>query len=155
MFIKAAYAQCPVCVVTVGGGLLLAKKLGVDDLLASLWISGLNTAIAYWIASLIKKPKLLKNGFLWSVALVLSTWAYLIVSKQALLKGNTIFSIDKALFGLIIGWLVWLAGIMVDQLLRKKNNGRVLFYYQKVIIPVLFLILATSVSAVLIKNVRV
>jgi len=49
------YAQCPVCVITVGGGLILAKKLGIDDLLVSIWLSGFNTAIAFWIASGIKK----------------------------------------------------------------------------------------------------
>ena len=45
------YAQCPVCIVTVGGGLLIAKKLGIDDLLTALWISGLNTAISFWFVS--------------------------------------------------------------------------------------------------------
>ncbi len=30
-FVKAAYAQCPVCIITVGGGMLLAQKLGIDD----------------------------------------------------------------------------------------------------------------------------
>ena len=29
--IKAVYAQCPVCIVTVGGGMLLAQKLGIES----------------------------------------------------------------------------------------------------------------------------
>ena len=53
-FITPAYAQCPVCIITVGGGMLLAKKLGVDDLLVSIWISALNTAIAFWLAPKLK-----------------------------------------------------------------------------------------------------
>ena len=30
MLIPIIHAQCPVCIVTVGGGLFIAKKLGVD-----------------------------------------------------------------------------------------------------------------------------
>lgn len=43
-------AQCPICIVTVGGGMLIAKKLGIDDFLVSIWISALNTAIAFYLA---------------------------------------------------------------------------------------------------------
>jgi len=155
MFIKAAYAQCPVCVVTVGGGLLLAKKLGVDYLLASLWISGLNTAIAFWFVTFIKKPQILKSGLLWSIILVISTWVYLLMTKQTLIKGNTIFHLDKTILGLILGWGIWLTGIAVDKLLRKKNKGKVFFYYQKVIIPLFLLSCVTGLCALLIKNVRI
>ena len=47
-------AQCPVCIITVGGGMLIAKKLGIDDFLISIWISALNTAIAFWLAPKLK-----------------------------------------------------------------------------------------------------
>lgn len=47
-------AQCPVCIVTVGGGMFLADRLGIDDFLVSLWISGLNVAISFWLATKIK-----------------------------------------------------------------------------------------------------
>jgi len=56
---KPVYASCPVCVITVGGGLLIAKKLGIDDLLVSIWLSGLNSAMAFWIFK--------KHPYLWSL----------------------------------------------------------------------------------------
>ena len=63
--------------------------------------------------------------------------------------------VDKVLVGLVLGTLVWLLGIGIDKLIRKYNNGKVLFFYQKVIVP-LFLLLATSgLFAVLIKNIRI
>ena len=49
MLIKEAYASCPVCIVTVGGGLFIAEKLGIDSLLISIWISALNSAFVFWI----------------------------------------------------------------------------------------------------------
>ena len=149
------YAQCPVCIVTVGGGLFIAQKLGVDSLLTALWISGLNTAIAFWFVSFIKKPKFLKNPFVWTVLLFLSTYIYLASTKQMYHKNNTFLHIDKVLVGLMLGTIVWLFGIGVDKFIRKQNNGKVLFFYQKVIIPLSILIATTGIFAVLIKNIRI
>lgn len=36
MFAKSVYATCPVCLVAVGGGLWIAEKLGIDDLIVSI-----------------------------------------------------------------------------------------------------------------------
>jgi hypothetical protein len=149
------YAQCPVCIVTVGGGLLIAKKLGIDSLLTALWMSGLNTAISFWFVSFIKKPKILKNPLIWTIIMFVSTYIYLASTKQMYHKNDTFLHIDKVLFGLVVGMIVWLLGIGADKLIRKYNNGKVLFYYQKVIVPLLILIATTGLFAVLIKNIRI
>ncbi len=62
---------------------------------------------------------------------------------------------DKVLVGLIVGTIIWLLGIGTDKLIRKYHHGKVLFFYQKVIVPLLFLILTTGLFAVLIKNIRI
>jgi len=136
------YAQCPVCVITVGGGLFIAKKLGIDDLLVSIWIGGLNTAIAFWLASGIKK-KILNNPYLWAVIFYIFTISYLVFTKQLGHPKNTFLGIDKVLFGMTIGSLVSVLSFFIDKLIRKKNNNKVLFYYQKVVIPFLFLFVTT------------
>lgn len=154
MFISSVYAQCPVCVVTVGGGLLIAKKLGIDNLLTALWISGLNTAISFWFVTFVKKPKILKNPFVWTLLMFGGTVAYLYGTKQMLHGGGTFMGIDKVLVGLSVGTVVWLLGIGIDKLIRKFNKGKVLFFYQKVIVPLTFLTLVSFLFSVLIKNIR-
>lgn len=154
MFISSVYAQCPVCVVTVGGGLLIAKKLGIDNLLTALWISGLNTAISFWFVTFVKKPKILKNPLVWTLLMFGGTVAYLYGTKQMLHGGGTFMGIDKVLVGLIVGAIVWLMGIGVDKLIRKFNKGKVLFFYQKVIVPLTLLTLVSFLFSVLIKNIR-
>ncbi len=149
------YAQCPVCVITVGGGLFIAKKLGVDDLLTALWISGLNTAISFWFVSFIKKPKILRNPLIWTAIMFVSTLVYFITTKQMYHKNNTFLHMDKVLIGLVVGMIVWLLGIGLDKLIRKYNHGKVLFFYQKVIVPLTLLLAITGVFAVLIKNIRI
>lgn len=143
-FPKAAYASCPVCIVTVGGGLFIAKKLGIDDLIVTLWISGLNTALAFYLASKFKKPVILKNGYFWSILFYLTTIIYFFSSKQAGI-GNNFLGIDKALLGLSLGVIIFFLSIFFDKYLRYKNGGKVMFYYQKVIIPVGLLTLLSLV----------
>lgn len=154
MFISTVHAQCPICVVTVGGGLLIAKKLGIDNLLTAIWIAGLNVAISFWFVSFVKKPVLLKNPFIWTVFLFGSTYWYLAITNQMYHKNDTFMHIDKVLMGLVIGTLVWLLGIGLDKLIRRVNNNKVLFPYQKVIIPFFLLITTTGIFSILIKSIR-
>jgi len=141
MFINPVYAQCPVCIVTVGGGLLLAEKLKIDSFLISIWISALNTAIAYYMVTKFKRP-IFKSAYLWSILFYIFTVIYLDISNQ--LKGvNSILGIDRSLLGLSLGLILSIISINIDQLIKKLNKGKVLFYYQKVIIPLIILILAT------------
>ena len=144
MFIPSVYAQCPVCIVTVGGGLFIAKKLGIDDLLVSIWLSGLNTAIAFWFASFMKN-KLLKNGYSWATAFYILTVGSLIYTKQIGHPGITYLGVDKILVGLTVGFIISLIAVLIDRFIRIKNEGKILFYYQKVIIPLVLLIITTGI----------
>lgn len=155
MLISTVNAQCPVCIVTVGGGLFLAKKLGIDNLLTALWISGLNVAIAFWFVTFVKKPKLFKNPFIWTGILFFSTYFYLVSTQQMYHKNDTFMNVDKVLVGLIVGTLIWLLGIGIDKFIRKYNQGKVLFYYQKVIIPLSLLLVTSGIFSILIKNIRI
>ena len=148
--IKAAYAQCPVCIVTVGGGMFLAKKLGVDDFLVSLWISGLNTAISFWLAPKIKN-KILKNPIIFSLLMLGLTLFYFIYSDQTGSPDNKIMGLDKLIFGQILGLLIMFLGIFIDRYSRKLNNGKILFPYQKVVFPVGSLIIFTLLFKLIFK----
>lgn len=151
IFIPSVSASCPACIVTVGGGLLIAKKLGIDDLLVSIWLSGLNTAIAFLIASTIKprqqrgKLQSWNNPIIWSTGFYFLTLIYLWYSKQISHPGNKFWGIDKVFLGMTIGFIIFLLAVFVDDRIREKNKGKVLFNYQKVLIPLLSLITITIV----------
>jgi len=135
-------AQCPVCIVTVGGGMFLAQRLGIDDFLVSLWISGLNVAISFWLA-----PKI-KNRFFGSpIILTLIIYAltlfYFIFTQQTGFSNNKILGLDKIIFGQTLGLFIWLFGIFIDRYTRKLHSGKILFPYQKVVFPVGILTILT------------
>lgn len=140
--VKAAYAQCPVCIVTVGGGMILAKKLGIDDFLVSLWISGLNTAISFWLAQKIKN-RFFGNPIILSFLMLGFTLSYFIFTNQTGSVGNQLLGIDKLIFGQSLGLLIWFLGIFVDRKSRILNGGKILFPYQKVVFPISILIIFT------------
>jgi hypothetical protein len=141
MFVNSVYAQCPVCIITVGGGLLLAERLGIDSFLVSIWISALNTAVAYYMATKFKKL-IFKNGYFWSILFYILTVFYLDFSNQ-LKDSNLIFGIDRSLLGLSFGLILSIFSINIDQIIKYINKGKVLFFYQKIIIPLIILITST------------
>jgi hypothetical protein len=142
-------AQCPICIVTVGGGMLIAKKLGVDDLLVSIWISALNTAISFWIASGMKekalKPKFLHNPWIFSVLMLALTIAYFQFTDQIGHPANKLLGIDKVVFGQVLGMLVMFKGNFIYSFTKSKNSCKTLFPYAKVVFPVGLVLLTTII----------
>lgn len=148
--VKPVLAQCPVCIVTVGGGMLIAKKLGIDDFLVSLWISGLNTAISFWLAPKIKN-RLLGSPIILSFLMFILTIFYFDYTDQIGSATNKLLGLDKIIFGQSLGILIMFLGIFVDRYSRKLNNGKILFPYQKVVFPVGFLMLFTLLFKLIFK----
>ncbi len=139
------YAQCPICIVTVGGGMILAQRLGVDDLLASIWIAGLNTTIAFYLAGRIKL-KFFKNPYILAALTNSLTIIYFFATNQIVAGANQVLGLDKILLGQFLGFLVVSLSYLTDRFIRSKNNGKVLFYYQRVILPVSYLIIISLLS---------
>lgn len=142
LFPTPAVAQCPVCIVTVGGGMFLADRLGIDDFLVSLWISGLNTAISFWLATKIKN-RFFGNPIVLSFLMLGLTLSYFIFTDQTGSTGNQLLGIDKLILGQSLGLLIWLLGIFIDRQSRVLNGGKILFPYQKVVFPIGILIILT------------
>lgn len=143
-----ALAQCPVCVVTVGGGMLIARKLGVDDLLVSIWIAALNVAISFWLASGMKdkalRPKFLHNPWIFSFIMLISTVAYFQFTDQIGHPSNQVLGIDKIILGQIFGSLTMIGGNSFYQL-TKKRLGHTPFPYAKVVFPFVSVLIITLV----------
>lgn len=145
----ATFAQCPVCVVTVGGGMLLAKKFGVDDFLVSIWISALNTALSFWMATGMKdkalRPKFLHNPWIFSLLMFAMTIAYFQFTDQIGHPSNKLLGMDKILFGQTLGMFVMFIGNFIYGFTKFRNGGKTLFPYAKVVFPVGMVIITTII----------
>lgn len=146
--------MCPVCTVTVIAGLGISRLLGIDDLITSIWIGGFILSFSFITINWIDKkwPKLSINKYQFPIIVLM----YLLVLVPLKLNGsigiaqNAFWGIDKILLGTVVGSVFFLIGIFADKkerVVRKK----VLFPFQKVVFPVLGLIISSIVFYFLLK----
>lgn len=144
---------CPVCTVAVGAGVGALRVLGLDDLIIGLWIGALIVSSIAWTLDFLNRKNI---TFLFKkITVVFGFYALFLIPLYYMhiigLEGNTFFGIDKILFGAMIGSIVFLVSVYFEKYLRKHNDGKVLFYYQKVIIPLLFLIFISIILYLLVE----
>jgi hypothetical protein len=148
ILVASTFAVCPLCTLAAAGGIEVTRILGVDDLISSIWIGGLIVSAALWLSDFLAKKNILKpiwREILSLILFYLLTIPFLYWGKMIGFPGNTFLGIDKIVFGITIGSFVFLLGVFLDKFLRRINDGKVFIYYQKVILPILFLTIISLV----------
>ena len=145
---KSALAVCPICVVAVGAGLGLSRWLGVDDTISGLWIGALLVSITVWTHDwIVKKGWGFKYGlYAIGAGYYLLTLGPLYYSEIIGHPLNKIFGIDKLVFGTALGTIIFIVAVWLHSFLKTKNNGKSYFPYQKVVIPVVILIITSLIT---------
>jgi hypothetical protein len=161
---KITLAFCPVCTVAVGAGVGLAEWLGIDDLISGLWIGALVVSISIWTINWLKvrlwgipatllpegKSRTLTNKqSILSILIFVAYYAIIIFPLYW--KGfighplNKFCGVDKLLFGIILGSMLFSAGLITHSYLRQKNGGKSYFKGQKIVFAVAPLVIASLV----------
>jgi hypothetical protein len=153
-FANIAGAVCPVCVVAVGAGLGLSRWLGVDDLISSLWIGGLLASLSIWTVIWLKQ-----KGWNFKFYKIVIPAAYYVLTLYPLWQWdvighplNKIFGIDRIFFGSMLGTAIFLASVLLHNFLKKKNNGKSYFPYQKVVVPFVILLIFSLILWMIIQK---
>lgn len=143
---------CPVCTIAVAAGVGFLREFGVNDIITGIWFGALIISSIAWMIDwlnrknihFIFKPQLVIISFIAIFIWPLYHWGIMG------LPDNKVFGIDKILFGAIIGGIIFLLAMMSDSYLKKINGDRVMINYQKIIIPLIYLIIASIVMHLLI-----
>ena len=143
-----AQAVCPVCTIAIAAGLGLSRWLGIDDLITGTWLGALILAGLLWYNNtLVRKNKTANQIFVRDIigivlVGVFGIWPlyYFKLIGDPLRK---IWGVDKLLVGMVLGLAIFGLAQIIDKLLRIKKAGKALFPYQKVIIPVTLLLIAS------------
>lgn len=142
-----AYAMCPVCTAAVAAGVGLSRYLGVDDTVTGVWIGALIVSSAMWTVNWLAKKKIT-----FPLSYLITTLAYFLLIMGPLfwkdIVGhplNKVMGIDKLLFGSLLGVLVFVASVFFHNFLKKRNNGKSYFDFQRVVLPVSSLIIASAI----------
>jgi len=144
---SVARAVCPVCTIFVGLGLGLSRWLGIDDAISGVWLGGLIISFVFWTLERLEKRQI---RFRFRSAIVtllfyLFTLVPLFLTKVVAKIYDPSCGINHLLLGITIGSPVFLGAVKFNEFLKKKNNDKVYFPYQKVVIPLLFLLTASLI----------
>lgn len=143
---KPVAAVCPLCTLAVGAGLGLSRALGIDDLVTSVWLGGLILSSGMWLGNWLTNKKIFP-GLATPLAIIgmyLLTILPLFWSGIIGLPLNTWLGVDKVVMGIIIGSVLFMAGVATDQWLREQHQQKVYFPFQKVVLPVGWMVLGSG-----------
>lgn len=146
-FLPDAMAVCPVCTVAVGAGLEGMRLLGVDDVITGIWAGGLTLSLFFWTAGWLKKRGV-KSVF-WQIVVPFVVYYGLLAAVYALpgmeFGAITLWGIDKFLLGVIVGTVAFYFGARWYAKIKRENGGHAKFAFQKVVVPLSFLVVATVI----------
>lgn len=160
---------CPVCTIAVAGGAGLSRWLGIDDTISGVWIGGLLASLTIWCLHRLWRDPAVSGGswlerrniwlkvrfrFRWlAMAAVLYSSVIAPLYKLGMIGSScdNILGVDKLLVGITFGSITFLAGNWLYSFVKRMNDDRVYFPYQKVVVPV-FCLAATSAVFYLLTN---
>lgn len=145
--VSIAMAVCPVCTVAVGAGLEGARLLGVDDVITGIWAGGLTLSLFFWTAGWLKKRGV-KSAF-WQIVVPFVFYYSLLgmvyLFPSVVFGANTLWGIDKFLLGTIVGTVAFYLGARWYIKIKRDNGGHAKFAFQKVVVPLSFLLIVTVI----------
>ena len=129
---------CNLCVVAVGAGVGFSRWLGIDDSVTGLWVGGFIVAmISLTIKWLDKKSVNLKGK---NILIIIAFYVLIIglLFWQGIMGSpyNSIWGVDKLLFGIIMGSVIFYAVNAWYLKLKEKNGGKAYFPFQRIAMPV-------------------
>ena len=140
-----ANPACAVCTIAVGASLEIARKLGVDDSVVGVWAGALLVMIGFWtIRWFDKKGWNFRGRDFWIIAVSVAMIGFMYLgelsySPEAIL----IFYLDPFLFSTMVGALVMYYSSEFYQWMKMKNGGHAHFPFEKVVVPVVALLLVS------------
>jgi hypothetical protein len=144
---------CPICTVAVAAGVGVLREFGVDDLVTGIWFGALIVSSIAWMIDYLNRKNI--HFIFRKILIIVVFYAVFILPLYPLkiigLAGNTAFGIDRILAGVIIGTIIFILAVLADKYLRTLNETRAMIKWQKVIIPIVFLIIASIITHFLVK----
>jgi len=135
---------CPVCTVAVGVGVGFLREFGVSDLITGIWFGALIVSSIAWMIDYLNRKNI---HFLFRKILVIIVFYAIFIIPLYFWKVNGMIVMTSLLLkGVIWGTFIFIAGVLANNYLKKINEGMVLIFWQKVIVPITFLIIASIIA---------
>lgn len=146
--------MCPVCTVAVGVGLGLSRWLKIDDVISGIWIGAFILSLSFMAAKWTRNYVALRLRYLTALYLIIFLAMTFLPLQYYKIIGNPLnqlWGMDKLIVGVGIGFAVFSLSLFVNGFLKYLNNRKSYLPFQKVIIPVVGLTIASSVMYTIIR----
>lgn len=144
--------MCPICTIAAGTGVVIFRKLGIDDSITGLWLGGLLISVTLWTIKWFRSKNFrfwglnFLTGVVYFAAVLIPFYQKNIISKAILGSHyQTLWGVDKLLLGIIFGSVFLMAGAMTYELIKRRNNGRAHFPFERVALPIAPLVILSIV----------
>lgn len=154
LFAFPAYAVCPLCTVAVGAGVGFSRYLGIDDTITGLWVGGLAVSLIMWTLDWLQRKNINFQG----KKLMIVFAYYLLIVAPLYWTGiaghpfNKLWGMDKLLLGIVLGSAFFFLGAASYFSLKRKNNDRAHFPFQKIVMSIAPLVVLSLVFYLATKN---
>ena len=144
LYSSLAHAHCPLCTAAVGGGIVITRFYGLDDMVVGLWVGAFIVSTALWFAKTLKKEYIpLQKALITLSVFVLTTISFYYAGLLGDLRYR-IFGIDKLLLGMVIGSIITYIMPAVSGKI-KSLKGQALFPFQTIVMTLASLMLASLI----------
>ena len=154
--LPSVMAHCPLCTGATIIGVGITRSFGLDDSIVGIFVGGMIVSTALWFDNILKRKDIGTKGNsklrLVSLIILISILTLITFYYTGLFgRGNSyrILGVESILVGSLSGGVVSLGSFYYSNHLKNKNNGKVLFNYQTIVISLIALILNTGLFAFL------
>jgi len=136
----------PICAVGIASGLGISHWFGIDDITLGLWIGALILSLSIQFnIFLSKKGKSFPFSF-WVIFIGTYLLSFLPILKTLTQDPScNIFGFPRVICGSVLGALTLFLVDKANNIIIDKHNKKVYFYYQRVIIPIIGLIIVSMI----------
>lgn len=145
-----ANPACPVCTIAIGAALPITRHLGVPDIVAGIWVGAFLAILGYWIIKIFEKKNwnfFGRNFIILALSVASIGFIYLGQVKYTPCTYLGFLKLDAILFGSIIGALLFIITEKLYDFMKAKNNGHAHFPFEKVVLPIVVLSIASLIAA--------
>ncbi len=154
LFVAKTFAICPVCTAAVVAGLGLSRWLGVDDTVSGLWIGAILVSICVMTINWLRAKKI--NHWWIDILIFIFTYGIVVIPLYLMdVVGhplNILWGIDKLVLGIAIGSIALIAGFWLYLFIKKSNNNKPHFAYEKIVFSVLPIIILSIIFYFITKH---
>lgn len=154
LIVKPALAVCPICTFAVAGGLGLSRWCGVDDTVTGLWIGGLIVSMIIWMINWFNK----KNIRFWGRKIITTVAYFVLILAPLYWKGLIgknclqLWGVNRLLLGIAFGSVFFFIGSMLYLYVKKRNNDKAHFPFEKIVFSIAPLIILTIIFYLITKK---